>query len=286
MSLKMKQIIKNLFKISILSLIFLLWFLFLNKSTTINNNIEIKTETKIKTTPNNNANYKNVVISPIANVWVALTSNIWIWWNKTNSIKETNINNKIYKVEDFYLNTESLKNELLKSNIIFTQEYLNIIRMDFNWIIKKSKNKEQTLNNIIKQLEIRFQNANTNSINLNNQNTILIQEYDKITLEIEELKKWLDIDFAHSDSKKVFTHIDNYYILKNNQTILKTNIIFINEFIKRYNYLNNYNKLLLDTLINNKDIITKDSFIVIPDSWDQLLRSFDLIFTEEEYKQK
>jgi hypothetical protein len=80
--------------------------------------------------------------------------------------------------------------------------------------------------------------------------------------------------------------MNNYYDLKYKQIILKTNIIFINEFLKRYSYLNNYNKLLLDTLINNKDIISKNSYLVIPDSWNRLLRKFNLIYSESEYKNK
>jgi len=41
---------------------------------------------------------------------------------------------------------------------------------------------------------------------------------------------------------------------------------------------------LLDTLINNKDILSKNSFIVLPDSWDQLLKDMNIIFDESTYK--
>jgi hypothetical protein len=40
----------------------------------------------------------------------------------------------------------------------------------------------------------------------------------------------------------------------------------------------------LDTLINNKDILVKDSFVVIPDSWDELLQKMNIIFDEQTYK--
>lgn len=282
MSLKMKQIIKNIIKISTFSLIFILWIFFISNYINADDKIENKT---IKTKPNNNANYKNIVITPIANVAVAITSNIWIWKNKNSKIVESQINNKIFNANDFYLNTNEIKNSIIKSNMIFTVEYLNILKINFNSVLKKSKNRKNTLNNIINQLQIRYKNANDNTINLNKQNSILTQEYDKITLEIEKLKNELELDFTNSNTQKVFNKVDKYYELKNKQIILKTNIIFINEFIKRYNYLNKYNKLLLDTLIDNKDIISKDSYIVIPSSWDQLLKDFDLIFTEQEYKE-
>ncbi len=280
MSLKMKQIIKKFIKISTLSFILFLWFFIISTFATK----EVKNE--VNTTPSNNANYKNIIIKPIANVAVAITSNIWLWINNWTKLSDTNINNNIYKIDDFYSNSKDLKNWIIKTNMIFTKEYLNIIRMDFNWIIKKSTNKAKTLNNIIRQLEIRYTNANSNLITLNKQKEVLLVEYEKVNSQIQNLKLKLESDFQASKSNKVFEDIDNYYKLKQKETILKTNIIIINEFIKRYVYLNNYNKLLLDTLINNKDIISKNSYIVIPDSGDQLLKSFDLIFTEEEYKQK
>jgi phage shock protein A len=111
--------------------------------------------------------------------------------------------------------------------MLFTKEYLNILKMDFNSVLKKSKNKKKTLNNIINQLQIRYTNANTNSINLNKQKSILLREYEKITTKTETLKKTLATDFTKSEPNNVFKHIDNYYKLKYKQLILKTNIIFL-----------------------------------------------------------
>ena len=78
--------------------------------------------------------------------------------------------------------------------------------------------------------------------------------------------------------------MNNYYDLKRKEAILKTHLVLINWFQKEYNSINSYNKVLLDTLINNKDIISKDSYLVIPDSWDTLLEQFNLVINEEEYK--
>jgi len=168
MSLKWKHIIKNFIKISTFSLIFILWLFFIDNYINADENQNNKTISN----NNNNTNYKNIEINPIANVAVAITSNIWLKGNKNNKIVESNINNKIYKVEDFYLNTNDIKDSIIKNNMVFTTEYLNILKMDFNSVIKKSKSRNKTLNNIIKQLELRYKNANTNLINLNNQNTM------------------------------------------------------------------------------------------------------------------
>jgi len=170
--------------------------------------------------------------------------------------------------------------------MIFTKEYLNIIRMDFNSVIKKSNNREKTLFNIVKQLKIRLSNANSNIHNLIKQKSILISEYEKINTKIQTLKRNLEKDFNENNSEKVFKHVDNYYNLKEKEVILKTNIIFINNFIRKYNILNKYNSELTQILILNKDIISKNSYIVIPKSGTKTLKDFNLIFNEEEYKNK
>ena len=61
-------------------------------------------------------------------------------------------------------------------------------------------------------------------------------------------------------------------------------IVFINKFLNWYTVLNNYNKLLLDTLINNKEILVKNSQVVIPDSWSWLLKDLNLIYDEADWK--
>jgi len=160
------------------------------------------------------------------------------------------------------------------------------MKMDFAWVIKKSNDKSKTLSNLLKQLNIRLQNANSNIQNLTKQKSILITEYEKINTQIETLKRELEKDFNTNNSNRVFTHVDNYYSLKQKEVILKTNIIFIKNFLSKYNILNRYNLILINTLILNKDIISKDSYLVIPNSGTEVLREFNLLFTETEFKNK
>jgi hypothetical protein len=37
-------------------------------------------------------------------------------------------------------------------------------------------------------------------------------------------------------------------------------------------------------LINNKDAIIKEAYVVIPDTWVEFLRDFNLLYDESEYK--
>ena len=279
MSLKIKQIIKKILYISTFSLVFIFIFTYFNTSadTTNNKNVWItEKEWKIE--------YKDINIKPIAQVWVAITTNIWMWNFKDWKIEETNINKEIFSVEDFYLKNPKIKYSLIKTNMIFIKEYFNIMKTNFADIIKKSKNKEQTLNNLLRQLKIRYNNAQTNIANLKKQKSILSTEYEKISTQISSIKKKLEYDFNKSLVDEVFKDVDLYYSLKEKETILKTNIIFINNFLNKYAILNKYNYNLINALSLNKDIISKDSYLVIPNSGTKILKEFELLYSEDEYK--
>lgn len=280
MSIKTRFIIKNITKITILSFILTLWFLIINSFVWALNKNEIIID------DNNNINYKNATIRPVANVWVAISSNIWIWLSEKNKINEISINSEIFEIEDFYNNSISIKNEVIIKNMIFIKEYFNILKINFNEILEKSNNREKTLNNIIRQLEIRYKNTVTSIVNLNKQRILLINERERIITKINTLKRDLEIDFIESNSDEFLNNIEDFYSLKDKETILKANIIFLWEFLRRYNILNNYNEMLINTLRDNRDIISKNSYIVIPKSGVGLLKDFNLIFSQEEYEIK
>jgi hypothetical protein len=82
----------------------------------------------------------------------------------------------------------------------------------------------------------------------------------------EVLKTKIGSDFSKFDSASTIENINNYIVLKNDYIYARTYLIFVNKFLNQYTFLNEYNKVLLDTLINNKDILSKNSFIVLPDS--------------------
>ncbi|MBT3729050.1 hypothetical protein HOF65_03110 [bacterium] len=83
---------------------------------------------------------------------------------------------------------------------------------------------------------------------------------------IETLKQKIESDFRANDSKESLNNIDRYLELKEEFYYSRTYVIYINHFLSEYSYLSEYNKLLLDTLINNKEALIKDAFVVIPDS--------------------
>jgi hypothetical protein len=111
--------------------------------------------------------------------------------------------------------------------MIFLKEYYNILKIDFNGILGKSKDKGKTLNNIIRQLEIRLRNANINITNLKKQRDILVTESQIVNSKINDIKKNLETNFSSSNPKKVFENVEVFYSLKYKEVNLQTNIIFL-----------------------------------------------------------
>ena len=56
----------------------------------------------------------------------------------------------------------------------------------------------------------------------------------------------------------------------------------MNQFIRQYAFLNDYNRSIINTLkVNRQQIINRD-FIVIPESGNEFLRPLELIFDERD----
>ena len=277
MTIKYRNIIKILSKVAILSFIIAialnLWSFFIDGK-----------EENVIVNNNDNTIFINSKIDPIANVWVAISTNIWIKYTERQTISYDNIYKNIYSAQDILENRSEVKSELIGKNMLFIREYFNFIKTDFNNLLKNSTDKKTTLNNIINQLEFRFRTSLTNLNILAKQEDIIILEYQKTLEEINITKQDMEKSYYDLNTIVLNKNMNNYYDLKRKEAILKTHLVFINWFQREYNSINAYNKTLLDTLINNKDIISKDSYLVIPDSWDVLLEQFNLVISEEQYK--
>ena len=94
----------------------------------------------------------------------------------------------------------------------------------------------------------------------------------------------MDNDHKNLDISQGYENIKEYVALKDTYYNAKVFITYINAILKDYQIMNTYNKKLLDTLINNKEALIKNAYVVIPDSGTELLDDFNLLYTEEQYK--
>ena len=233
----------------------------------------------------NNNKYKfkksNSII--LAKSGVALSTNIGIRYKQRQ-------NQNLYKNVPTIAKTISDKkyadNTTLSNNILIIREYYNVLRTDIKKMISSSYNKKETLESYIEQLKYRYNNANA-------QIRILIKKKNELSIDLKTswekinlIKKKIDSDFKKFDAKATEDNINDLLVAKAEYNYAKTHIVFVNQYLKQYHNLNNSNKQLLDTLINNKEAIIRNTQIVIPDTWIKTLKKLNLIVDEKNYKIK
>ena len=281
-----KQINKFLAKILILStflvLVFNIWVNLINANSDINKTSKNNNSTTLN---NNSTTFKSVNNNSLWKVWVAITTNIWIQFKKRWEIPAT-IYKEVFSINEIINNQNTANKELIWKNMIAIEEYKNILKTNIKQLINNSFDKPRTLNAFIDQLEYRYTIWIINAKKLTEQKSIFNQNMIAINWKIEALKAKIEKDFKENNAEESLENINQYLELKKQYYYSRTYIIYINHFLSEYNYLNKYNKLLLDTLINNKDALIKNAYVVIPDSWSSLLKKFDLIYDENQIKSK
>lgn len=276
MSRNFKKFLLRVFTLTTtIVLVFLVW-----------NNL-IKADEKVtevkKVEPTNTNSFENVNSSALGKTWVAITTNVWIKYKQRTEIPAT-IYKDVFSVNKMVQNWELWSDELISANMIIVEEYKNILKTDIKSILDQSKNRAEILDALIEQFEFRYEKSVKQIISLNEQKAIFEREMNEANSQIEILKVKINTDYKKRDAVASKENITNYLEQKNKYNYARTYIIYINHFLSDYVSLNDYNKKLLDTLINNKDAIVKEAYVVIPNSWAGLLKEFDLLYEESEYK--
>lgn len=221
--------------------------------------------------------------SEIWKTWVAITTNLWIRYKQRGEIPAT-IYKDVFSLDELKLSKYDANNVIIAENMAITSEYKEILKSDFKQILKDALDKPAMLNAIIEQLEYRYEISAKQINKLNEQKTVLESAMSQANTRKSEIKTKIDTDFRQNNPDESIDNISDYLETQNNYYYARTYVIFINQFLNEYNVLNEYNKRLLDVLINNKNAIINNSYVVIPDTWAELLKEFDLLYDEAEYK--
>lgn len=112
--------------------------------------------------------------------------------------------------------------------------------------------------------------------------TLLVEEITSLESQIEVVKTNMESSFSASDAAQTLENVDRYFELRELYTIAFTDIVFINQFFSQHDFLTRYNLWILNTLRTNKQAIIDQTFVVIPETWDEYLRPLELIFDEAE----
>jgi len=216
-------------------------------------------------------------------VGVAIGTGIGVRFD-SGAFKQATVFGQAGKLWETSEESREIRSTLISENMVIIKEYLALLQTDVLELLDTSSNRRNTLNTFISQLEIRFKNAATSQVNLENQKNLLTSNTNSIKGDIEGVKTKLSNDFTGNKSNAVLNDVDEYLGLKAKERENFVDVVFINQFLTQYNFLNNYNKNLLDTLINNKEALINKSFVVIPDSGSEFLKEFNLLYEEQEFK--
>lgn len=241
---------------------------------------------KVKAQENTDV-YRSAYSADFGNIWVALSTRVGIWYQ--DPISQTKLGNfykEISTIGETSAEKKNIRLNMISENMLIISEYLNISRTDIKGILDSSNDRRKTLEGFISQLEMRFKNSIISITNLENQKARLVTHLSTVESDIERVKANMETNFASSKAAETLLDVDKYIELRREYTETFTDIVFINQFLKQHAFLNNYNKGILDTVINNKEAIINQTYVVIPDSGEQYLRPLDLIFDEADIKAK
>ena len=220
----------------------------------------------------------------MAMISVAITTNIWTNHKLLNTLPAS-IYKDVLSIEEAMFDKQTATDEIIGKNMIAVQEYRNVLTTSIKNLLENALNKQEVLEAYIYQLEFRYEAAVTNQKNLIKQKELFSLAMVEANAEIVNIKEKISTDFNANDSQASIENIDSYLEEKKKYYFARTYIIYINQFLREYQYLNEYNKILLDVLINNKEAIIKDAQLVIPNNgWIESLKALDLLFEEADFK--
>lgn len=227
---------------------------------------------------NNKYNFRKSNTQILSNVWVAISTNIWI---KYKQRKTQNLYSTVPAVAKYVSSKNISDNANLSRHILKISEHNNVLKTDIKWMLKSSYSRSEVLESYIDQLKYRYKWTIIEMQSLLKKKEELTNDYKISSARIDKIKIKIDKDFREFNSSEIDKNIEIFLESKSDYNYAKTHIIFINQYLKQYQSLNNSNKKLLDTLINNKEAIVKNSQIVIPSTGIEVLKKLDLIIDEK-----
>ncbi len=243
-----------------------------------------KSQSKINPNITNLQQFKWVNNSNLWSIWVAITTNLWTNHKLINELPAT-IYQDVMSVQEAMFDRKKARDNIIGANMIAVQEYRNVLQTSIKNLIENALNKKDVLEAYISQLEFRYTNTNNQLKKLLEQKNIFEQQMQVSNQKVESIKQKITVDFNNYDENASLENIDEYLEEKQKYYFARTYIIYINQFLREYQYLNAYNKNLLDVLINNKEAIIKDAYVIIPNNgWIEALKALDLLFDEADFK--
>lgn len=214
-------------------------------------------------------------------IGVALSTRVGMVYSETRgeniSLRYYNFNTSLPKTK---AERRQAREKLLRENTLMVREYYNLSSADIIDALKTSSNRQRTLDSFVSQVELRSDNALKSIQSLENQKNIYVVELTRLSQEIEAEKNTLESEFNGRDTESTLRSSERYFSLRNEYTEFFTDVVFMNQYLRQYDFLNQYNAGIINTLKVNREQIINQSYIVIPNSGNEFLRPLELIFDE------
>lgn len=231
----------------------------------------------------NDAKFTKVNSWYLGTTWLAVSLNIGTKY-KDAADTPVLLTSEVLPISYILSNKVLSRDKIITTNMVWLNEYLNIVRTDVNKLLDQSTDRESMLESYLDQIKMRYSNTVNQITILKEQGRQLQTVVSASDIKITRLKDDLTNAYKKLDYESTQATLDSYLDEKDKNTYAKTYLVFVGKFVESYTILNAYNKIVLDTLINNKDALIKNVTVVIPDSWTNLMKKFNLLKTEAEFK--
>ena len=164
--------------------------------------------------------------------------------------------------------------------------YANILKTDIINMVDSASNRGAALDNHISLLKSYYIRTQDRLAVITDQKAELKNILSASQETQNSAKGVLQNSYNQFDYTGVDGAINDYLVAKNTDSRAKIYMIYLERFEKSYTALQNKNKKVLDTIINNRDGIIARSVVVIPDTGSDIVKELGLIQSEADYKAK
>lgn len=268
-------IIKSFSKITILTLVFLVIFYLLSQ---VVNTWWWSSDEKIE----NIDNFKSIENYWLNEVWVALNINVWTKFYEWKTKDINSLYNDVVPIYTIKSDRNKTNEIIITKNIDALRDYLNISKINVKSYLDSGDDRKDNYDSLMNQLKIRYKTWYANSKNLSTQIETITTHLEELESSIENIKEAMTLNLKNYNSNWLNKNINDYITIKNEITLMKVYAIFSNRFLSYYNLLNNNTKNTITTLRLNEDAIVKNSYVVVPNEWSNLIRELNLIYGESD----
>lgn len=237
----------------------------------------------IKASASNDTNFSQLNTTYLGNIATAVSLNVGLKEQETAK-SGINLSNDIISIAEVLASPKEWEKRLIGNNMIAIQSYVNVLKTDIVALLDQATDRTVTLDEHIEILKSYYTKTADRLLIINDQITELNNLLKSTAETTTAAKTTMEEKYKAFDYSGVDTVINDYVIAKNSENRAKVYLVYLQRFERAYGILQSQNKILLDTLINNREALIKRSTVVIPDSGSDLLKKMGLIQTEEESK--